>query len=162
MPTCTYSATPNLAAATNYQDLWWAAPAGSEAGWGVNLTHQGDTIFASWFTYDHDRTPMWLVASAAKSAPGTYTGALVRTTGPPFNAVPFPPTGTPGGAVATTVGTATFTFADGTTGSFLYTVNGSTQTKAITREFNPTAVPAGSSYRASRCHDSRYHEAGST
>jgi hypothetical protein len=28
-----------------------AVPGGSESGWGVNLTHQGDTIFASWFTY---------------------------------------------------------------------------------------------------------------
>jgi hypothetical protein len=31
-------------------------------------------------------------------------------------------------------GTATFTFADGNTGTFDYTVNGITQTKAITRE----------------------------
>ena len=34
----------------------------------------------------------------------------------------------------TAVGTATFTFADGNTGTFDYTVNGITQTKAITRE----------------------------
>ena len=97
LPTCTYSAQPNFASATNYQDLWWAVPAGSEAGWGVNLTHQGDTIFASWFTFDHDRTPMWLVATAPRTAPGTYIGTLYRLTGPPFNAVPFPPLGSPGG-----------------------------------------------------------------
>lgn len=35
------------------------APAGAESGWGVNFTHQGDTIFATWFTYD-DGTPLWL------------------------------------------------------------------------------------------------------
>ncbi|HEX7273240.1 MAG TPA: hypothetical protein VF420_13935, partial [Casimicrobiaceae bacterium] len=40
------------AASVNYEGLWWAAPAGSESGWGVNFAHQGDTIFASWFTYD--------------------------------------------------------------------------------------------------------------
>src|SRR5262249_6513419 len=55
----------NLATAKNYQVLWWAPPAGSESGWGVNLTHQGDTIFATWFTYDVDKSPMWLVVTAA-------------------------------------------------------------------------------------------------
>jgi hypothetical protein len=140
LPTCTYSAQPNFAQATNYQDLWWAVPGGSESGWGINLTHQGDTIFGSWFTFDHDRTPMWLVATAPKTAPGTYSGTLYRLTGPPFNAVPFPPLGSPGGAIGTSVGTATFTFSDGNTGTFAYTVNAVTQTKNITRElFQPPA-----------------------
>jgi len=140
LPTCVYGAQPNFAAATNYQDLWWASPAGSESGWGVNLTHQGDTIFATWFTYDHDRTPIWLVATAPKTAAGTYKGTLYRLTGPPFNAVPFPPIGSPGGATGTSVGTATFTFSDGNTGTFAYTVNAEAQTKNITRQlFQPLA-----------------------
>ena len=99
-PACVFGAQFDPASATNYQDMWWAAPAGSEAGWGINLTHQGDTIFAAWFTYDHDHTPMWLVVSAHKTAPGTYTGTLMRVTGPPFNAIPFPPVGSPGGRPA--------------------------------------------------------------
>src|SRR5207253_2246337 len=99
LPTCVYRTQPDFAAAANYQDLWWASPAGSESGWGVNLTHQGDTIFATWFTYDHDRTPMWLVATAPKIAPRAYAGTLYRLTGPPFNAAPVPPIGSPGGAV---------------------------------------------------------------
>ena len=44
----------DFAAATNYQDLWWVAN-GAESGWGVNLAHQGDNLFASWFTYDTDQ-----------------------------------------------------------------------------------------------------------
>src|SRR5262249_16888431 len=60
-PSCT-TTRDSLAAATNYQDLWWASPAGSESGWGINLTHQGDTLFVTWFTYDVDHTPMWLAA----------------------------------------------------------------------------------------------------
>src|SRR3984893_2495385 len=140
LPTCAYGAQPDFAAATNDQDLWWASPAGSESGWGVNLTHQGDTIFATWFTYDHDRTPMWLVATAPKTAPRTYAGTLYRLTGPPFNAVPFPPIGSPGGATGTPVGTATFTFSDGNTGPFAYAVNAEAQTKNIARElFHPLA-----------------------
>jgi len=60
------------------QDIWWAAPAASEDGWGINLTHQGATIFASWFTYDSDRAPMWLVVTALQTGPATYTGDLYR------------------------------------------------------------------------------------
>ncbi|HET7222067.1 MAG TPA: hypothetical protein VFI81_02600, partial [Rhodanobacteraceae bacterium] len=128
LPTC--SAAVNLAAATNYQGLWWAAPPGSESGWGINFAHQGDTIFATWFTYDLDGTPMWLVVTAGKTAPGTYQGQLFRTTGPAFSAVPF----NPAGVVPTAVGTATLTFTDGNTGTFAYTVNGVAQAKAITRQ----------------------------
>jgi hypothetical protein len=130
LPTCTFGILTDLTLAYNYQDLWWAAPAGSESGWGVNLTHQSDTIFATWFTYDLDRTPMWLSVTAPKTAAGTYGGTLYRTTGPPFNAVPF----NSNNVVGTAVGTAAFTFTDGNTGLFAYTVNGVTQTKAITRE----------------------------
>jgi hypothetical protein len=106
-----------------------------KAGWGINFAHQGDTIFASWFTFDQDHTPMWLVVTANKSAPGTYTGTLFRTTGgPPFNRVPFPPIGTPGGALFRQVGTATIAFSEGNNATFAYTVDSVSQTKAITRE----------------------------
>jgi hypothetical protein len=130
LPTCTFGILSDLTLAYNYQDLWWASPAESESGWGVNLTHQGDTIFATWFTYDTDRNPLWLSVTAPKTAAGTYAGTLYRTKGPAFNAVPF----NPGSVIATEVGTAKFTFADGNTGTFAYTINGMTQTKAITRQ----------------------------
>jgi len=55
---------------------------------------------------------------------------LYRTTGPPFNAVPF----NPAAVVGTAVGTATFTFANGNSATFAYTVNGVAQMKTITRE----------------------------
>jgi len=130
LPTCTFGILTDLTLAYNYQDLWWAAPAGSEAGWGVNLTHQSDTIFATWFTYNADLTPLWLSVTAPKTAAGTYGGTLYQTNGPAFNAVPFKPAN----VVATSVGTATFTFVDGNTGTFNYTLNGVTQTKPITRQ----------------------------
>jgi hypothetical protein len=130
LPTCTFGILSDLTQAYNYQDIWWAAPAGVEAGWGLNLTHQGDTIFVTWFTYAQDRSPLWMAATAVKTAQGTYTGALYQTTGPPFNSVPFDATK----VVATSVGTVTLTFTDGNTGTFDYTVNGEEQTKAITRQ----------------------------
>jgi hypothetical protein len=134
LPGCMSSAQNILAPPSNYQALWWASPAGSESGWGINLTHQGDVIFATWFTFDQDHTPMWLVVTASKSGSGIYTGTLFRLTGPPFNAVPFPPIGAPGGAMGSAVGTATFTFSDGNNAQFAYVVNGVSQTKALTRE----------------------------
>jgi hypothetical protein len=130
LPTCTFGILTDLTLAYNYQDLWWAAPAGSEPGWGVNLTQQGQTIFATWFTYDLDQSPLWLSVTAPQTAPGTYSGTLYRTTGPPFNATPF----LPADVTATAVGSATFTFTDGNTGTFTYTFNGVTQSPAITRE----------------------------
>jgi len=139
MPTCAYGTQPNLTLATNYQDLWWAKPGGVESGWGINLNHEGDTIFATWFTYDLDGTPMWLVATAPKSTPGVYTGDLYRTSGARFDAF------NAASVVPVKVGTATFTFADGNNASFTYTVQVAgmaspvTQTKAITRELFSTA-----------------------
>jgi hypothetical protein len=129
LPVCA-TATASLTAATNYTDLWWAAPAGSESGWGINFTHQGNTIFATWFTYDLDGTPMWLSVTAPSTAAGVFSGALYRTTGPAFNAVPF----NTANVALTPVGTSTFTFSDGNDASFAYTVNGISQTKAITRQ----------------------------
>jgi hypothetical protein len=70
-------------------------------------------------------------------------------TGPPFNAVPFPPGGSPGGAIEAQVGTATATFANGNSATFSYTVSGVAQAKQITRQVfappgtvcSPPAVP---------------------
>ena len=130
LPTCTFGAQTNLALATNYQDLWWAAPDGVESGWGVNFTHQADTIFATWFTYDLDGSPLWLSATTSKSGVGIYQGTLYRTTGPPFNAVPF----LPANVGLNQVGTITLTFTNGNAATFAYTVNGVTQSKSITRQ----------------------------
>ena len=137
LPACTYGAQPDFVNATNYQDLWWAA-GGTESGWGVNLTHQGDVLFATWFTYDGDGTPMWLAVTAPRIAQTrVYSGPLIRTTGPAFNATPFDPAR----VTRTVVGTATFTFANGNAATFAYTLDGVTRTKAITRYL--FAPPAG-------------------
>ena len=130
VPTCTFGAQPNLALATNYQDLWWKAPAGSEAGWGLSLTHQSDTIFAVWFTYDASHAPAWIFATAQKTGANTYAGSLYRATGPAFNAVPFDPARVSSGVV----GSMVLTFADGNNATFAYTLDGVEQIKAITRQ----------------------------
>src|SRR4249920_508782 len=60
----------------NYQGLWWAAPAGVESGWGINFAHQGDQVFATWFTYDTNGTGKWLVMTAPKTGTNTFGGTL--------------------------------------------------------------------------------------
>ena len=130
VPTCVWGAQPNLALATNFQDLWWAAPAGVESGWGITLTHQGDVIFGTWFTYGADGRPLWFTIEARQTVGNVFTGPVRVYTGPPFNAVPFDPAKVTG----TIVGTATFSFADGNNATFAYTVGAVTQSKQITRE----------------------------
>jgi len=126
--------TSGRASATNYTDLWWNAPANSESGWGVNITHQGDTIFLTWFTYDDNGNPLWLVASAmAKTGQGVYVGTLYRTTGPAFNAA-----WDPSRVTATAVGFASLSFSDASNGTFSYSVNGVSGSKPITRQLFAT------------------------
>ena len=117
-------------AAPNVQGLWWTAPANSESGWGVNLAHQADTVFASWFTYDTAGKGWWLGATLDKTGPNTYAGKLYSTRGPAFSANPWDP------ATVThkEQGTATFAFPDANNGTFRYVIGAIDQTKTITRE----------------------------
>jgi hypothetical protein len=126
-PTCTWSAF-DRSQSRNYQDLWWNH---SESGWGVNITHQSNTLFATLFTYDAAGQPMWLVMSnGSMTTTGNYSGPLYRTTGPAFNAVPFTPIGPSNYAQ---VGTMSFAFTGGNAGTMTYTVNGVSVTKQIER-----------------------------
>jgi len=107
-------------------------------GLGVNITHQGNILFATWFTYDASGKGLWIVMSRGdRTGNGTYSGELFTLTGPAFSATPWDKTQ----VRSTKVGTGTFAFSDASNGTFTYTVNGITQTKAITRTIysTPTA-----------------------
>ncbi len=114
-----------------YQDLWWNSPAGSESGWGINIAHQGDILFVTWFTYDAAGRGLWLVGSnVAKTGNATYSGTLYRTFGPPFTMSPWDParvSRVPAGAI-------TLAFSDSSHATMSYTVDGVSQSKAITRQ----------------------------
>ena len=122
--TCTWSAF-DRSFARNYQDLWWNP---AEPGWGVNLAHQEDTLFATLFTYAANGQPLWLVMSDGVRSGATYSGTLYRTTGPAFNAVPWTPIN------LVVAGTMSFTFADGNAASLTYRVDGVSVTKQISRQ----------------------------
>jgi hypothetical protein len=128
VPGCAWNVQPDLTQATNTQGLWWKSPASSESGWGINLTEQGDIIFATWFTYDLAGKPWWLAIAAEKTGPGVWEGDIFTTTASPFNASPWVP------AIETTVGTGAFTVDDGNDVTWSYTVNGVSQSKQLTRQ----------------------------
>jgi hypothetical protein len=120
----------------NVHGMWWRGI--SESGWGINLVHQGSTVFGTWFTYDADGSDLWLVMDNLQLvADDTWSGAVYRTTGSPFDAASYDNARfTP-----TAVGTATLTFTDANNGSITWTVNGATITKPITKFSYQEAMP---------------------
>jgi YVTN family beta-propeller protein len=125
VPACAAGAAAG--AQPNYQDLWWRS---SESGWGVNLAHQGDVLFATWYTYGPDGRATWLSGSSiTRSGNATYSGTLYRSWGQPFGTQPWDPsrvTRMPAGSV-------TFNFTDADNAVMTYTVDGISQSKAIRR-----------------------------
>jgi hypothetical protein len=136
--TCVWNEQQDLSTATNYTDLWWAGP--SESGWGVNLSHQGSIIFATWFTYGFGGFNTWFSSTLTPTAPGRYEGILYRTSGPGWGTLPWP-SDTVSYVIA---GAAVFEFLDGNHAHFTQSVNFnggggmSIQVKDITRQvFRP-------------------------
>jgi hypothetical protein len=106
--------------ARNYQDLWYDS---RQPGWGVNVTHQDSTLFATLFTYDEAGRDLWYVMSnGALQSDGSFSGSLFRTRGSAFNADPFTPLSP---ADVTQVGTMRLAFADGINGTMTVTLTGS-------------------------------------
>ncbi len=111
--------------ADNYTDLWWNA---AESGWGINLNHQGNVLFAALFHYDRDGKPMWLTMAGTRGTDGSWTGTLYRATGPAFNASPW------GATQVSAVGTMRITFTGKSAATLSYSVDGVSVNKAITRQ----------------------------
>lgn len=133
-----------IAHAANYTDLWVTQ---GEAGWGLNLVQQGETIFGTWFVYGADGKPLWLVmsngvqTSTGSQVPVVFQGELYETTGPAWKGQ-FDPDR----VVLTKVGLATLRFDTSYSGSLTYSVNSDSITKIIQRlGFGPT--PLQGNYR---------------
>jgi hypothetical protein len=112
--------------AIDYTDLWFNP---AEPGWGLNVIHQGDTLFASLFVYDTGSQPTWYFASSATQAgtTSTFTGTLSRSNGAFFGG-PF------GGLSVATVGTFAFAASGVNSATLTYNVNGTTVTKQLQRD----------------------------
>ncbi|APV51295.1 hypothetical protein BWI17_17345 [Betaproteobacteria bacterium GR16-43] len=136
---------------SNYTALWWNA---AESGWGLNLTHQGDVIFGTLFTYDANRNPLWLVMSEGRFSGGAYSGTLYRTTGPAFNANPFTPIG-PGNLLR--VGDMRLTFGAGSA-TLNYDVDGVQVSKNLTRQVFSGAAATCAATGGSRASATNYQD----
>ena len=83
-----FPTTDSRATATNYQDLSWNP---AESGWGINVTHQDSTLFATLFSYDATGKALWLVMSAGqRQADGSLRGIFSGHPGRRSTRVPLP------------------------------------------------------------------------
>ena len=88
----------------------------NRSGWGVNFAHQGDQIFATWYTYDSAGKAWWLSMLASRTTGENFTGVIYMTNGPPFNNNTNQTSFSP----AHPVGNGALSFSDGNNGSFTY------------------------------------------
>jgi hypothetical protein len=144
----------NAARAANYQDMWWVP---TESGWGINIAHQGDVMFATWFIYGLNGQPTWIFLSNAprSGATGnTFTGDIFQATGTPFATVPFVSQNT----ALTKAGTATIVFSDARNGTLTYNIGAAQVVKQITRinldTLNLTGTYYGGLFRSAGCTNS--------
>jgi hypothetical protein len=115
---------------TDFSDLWYNAPAESEAGWGVNVAQQGDILFATLFVYGADRKPHWYVASnVGATGASTFAGPLFDIASGTWFGAPWA-----GITPPQAVGDIAFAFDSSSHGTLTYTVNGVQVTKGIVRQ----------------------------
>jgi len=114
----------------DYTDLWYASPAESQAGWGVNVIQQNEVLFVTLFVFGPDNTPHWYVASNVNSTGiNTFSGQLFNIGVGSYFGAPW--TGISG---IQAVGNIAFTFATATIGTMVYTVNNVQIAKNIVRQ----------------------------
>lgn len=67
----------------------WSQP--DQPGWGLSISHQGEVLFALWYTYAADGRPEWFIIPGARRQPdGSYQVSIVRVTGTPFDRIDGP------------------------------------------------------------------------
>ena len=117
---------------TDVSDLWWVP---TESGWGMQLTQEGSTVFATLFVYGSTDQPTWAVATLQSHGQGSYiwSGPLYTVTGPWFGGA-FDPSLVQG----TVAGSMTFQLNTVSDGNLTYSINGTEVSKQVTRE---TLVP---------------------
>lgn len=115
---------------TDATDLWWNA---AESGWGVNVVQQNEVLFLTFFVYGPNRNPVWYSASSVSFA-GTSDGTLVfqgdlhETHGPWLTDYFNPATVT-----YRRVGSVMFRMTSVGTATLVYSIDGWTVQKQLTR-----------------------------
>jgi carboxyl-terminal processing protease len=117
-----------ISPAVNYTDIWWGGP--SESGWGIQITQHNDEIVGTWYTYDEQGAPLFILLSGCdvqKFNGSVCRGNLYRFTGTPYN-VPFVKAD-----IGPAIGVATLTFISANTATFAYQIGGASISKSISR-----------------------------
>jgi carboxyl-terminal processing protease len=117
-----------ISPAINYTDIWWGGP--SESGWGIQITQHNDEIVGTWYTYDEQGAPLFILLSGCdvqKFNGSVCRGNIYRFTGTPYN-VPFVKAD-----IGPSIGVATLTFTSANTATFAYQIGGTSITKSISR-----------------------------
>ena len=117
---------------TDASDLWYNP---SESGWGVNVIHQRDILFLTFFVYAQNGSAVWYSASDAQYQGATtaggalFSGGLYQTSGPWLGTAPF----NPSNVGYRQVGNVSFTLDTITTATLSYTVDGVAVQKSLRR-----------------------------
>jgi hypothetical protein len=133
--------------APSYEGLWWNS---SESGWGVSIAHQGDTIFAVWYTYDHDGSPTWFFMPEARLIGDdmeAYSGMMdmemmgMMRNPPMYSGIVYRSRMSQGKMTATAEGNAILLFKARNTAVFAYTVGNVSGSKEINRMQFGAGIP---------------------
>lgn len=113
------------ATANEVADLWWTT---SESGWGIQLSQQHETVFATMYVYGPDGSPDFYVAVLDPASAVAWSGVVYRTSGPWFGG-PF----NPAAVTENVVGSMTFTLKSFYNAELAYTIDGTPVVKTVTR-----------------------------
>ena len=136
----TSAAAHATATGTNYSDLWATT---GEPGWGLNISQQADTLFATLFTYDKGERAVWYSVTLTYQSTGpngavSYAGDLYETTGPALGQ-PYDPRL----VRYRLVGRAAIDFGDAAHGFLAYSADGVLVAKQVTRLTFAAQSPVG-------------------
>ena len=121
------------AVANNYQGLWWNA---NESGWGMSITQHGNMIFAAMYTYDDAGLPTWYVIPNCPVSTTNCTGDIYKVVGGTPPAVAW----NGAGKLVSKAGSGTLAFTSTGSGTFSFTINNVSGSKAITQQVFATGT----------------------
>ncbi|MCB1568512.1 MAG: hypothetical protein KDI69_06850 [Xanthomonadales bacterium] len=110
------NAVPNTA--TNYSDVWYET---ATSGWGINIAHLDETIYAQWHTYDDTGRAVFMSMELQRQADGRYVGAVHRKKDGGRSFQSIAKDGTPPDSEA--IGTASLLFLDGNRAELDFVIN---------------------------------------
>ncbi len=119
VPLCSLQSVSSRTSLTNYTDHWWGGE--SASGWGIQISHQGNLVFAGWYSYNEQRTATWITAQGTQDPANSrrFTGTLYQVnTGIAFSQISGPISQ----SNVSVAGTFEFNFADGERGTFTYSL----------------------------------------